>query len=234
MKTTFLATFIIILCFSYAEAQERSAVDLRSNLSLYTGDLMNFFNEVAQNKMMESVDINTVEGSPYLINEFIKGELVTTDSIQYAGLFLRYNVFNDAIEFRKNDTEIELNESFPLLYALIDNDIIVKAKNEKGYFLVKTTGPLYVLEKMNIKYVNAKPASGYRAATKPAFKNFKSDYFIQKELGGDVFKIEDESDIIKVIPDKKQEVKDLIKKENLKVSKEGDLVEIVNYYNSLQ
>ncbi len=232
MKTTILTAFILILTISISEAQERKAIDLRSNLGLYTGDLMNFYNEVAQNKMMESIDISTVEGSPYLNSEFIKGELVTTDSVQYAGLPLRYNVYNDALEFKKNDVEIELNERFPLLYAVIDNTTIVKTKNVEGYFLVRTSGPLYVLEKMNIKFIDGKPASGYRSATKPAFKNFKPEYYIQKDIGKEAYKIDSESDLLNLIPDKKQEVKDLIKKEKLKISKDGDLVEIINYYNN--
>jgi hypothetical protein len=234
MKTTILTTFILILSASISEAQERKAVDLRSNLGLYTGDLMNFYNEVAQNKMMESFDIKAVKGSPYLNNEFIKGELVTTDSIQYSGLPLRFNIYNDAIEFRKDNVDMELNEKFPLLYAVIDNTTVVKAKNEKGYFLLRTSGPLYILEKMNVKYVDAKPASGYRPATKPEFKSFKPDYYIQRNIGENAYKINDESDVLNLIPDKKQEVKDFIKKEKLKVSKQADLVEIVNYYKTLQ
>ena len=87
---------------------------------------------------------------------------------------------------------------------------------------------------MKVKFVDAKPASGYRSATKPAFKIFKPDYYIQKNIGGDAYKIEDDADVLKLIPDKKQEVKDMIKKEKLKASKEGDLVEIINYYNTLQ
>lgn len=233
MKTTIALLSLLFSSLSSLNAQERSAVDLRSNLGLYSGDLLNFYNEVAKNKQMEKFDISLVDGSPYLQNEFIKGELVTTDSIQYKGLPLRYNIYNDGIEFKKNDLELELNSNFPFLYAVIDDAVFVKAENEKGYFALRTLGPVYVLEKMNMRYIDAKPASGYHAAKGPSFKILDSDFYIQQEIGGKITALKKESDLLKMLPDHEEALKAFIKKEKLKVSKKKDLFKIIDYYNSL-
>ena len=233
MKTITLVSILFFSLVLTLNAQERSAVDLRSNLGLYSGDLLNFYNEVAQNKKMEKFDITSVEGSPYLNNEFIKGELVTIDSVQYAGIPLRYNIYNDVIEFKKNDLELELNNNFQLLYAIIDDAVFVKAKNQEGYFTVQSSGPVYLLEKMNIRYSDAKAASGYRPATLPSFKNLDSDYYIQKKLGEEATVVKNEAELLEQLSDKKEELKVFIKNEKLKVSRGEDLVEIIEYYNSL-
>lgn len=233
MKTILLTAVFVCGGFILSNAQERAGDDLRSGLGLYSGDVMNFYNEVSRNQAMEVFDLSRVDGSPYLVNEFETGELVTKDSVQYAGLALRYNIYNDVIEFEKNDLEIELNPNFPMLYAVIGDDIFVAASNRDGYFRVVSTGKVYLLEKLKLKYADAKEASGYQAAKRPSFRPLRSDFYIQKGLGGDVVKVESKNDLLGALADSEQEVASFIKSEKIKAGSEDDLKKLVDYYNSL-
>ncbi|WP_372773224.1 hypothetical protein [Mangrovibacterium sp.] len=217
-----------------AVAQSRAAVDLRSNLGMYSGDLLNFYNEVSRNKMMEPFDLTEIDGSPYLDNEFKKGNVITKDSVQYAGLELRYNIYNDALEFRKNDLDIELNENFPLLYAVVGDDVFVKASNAAGYFQVVQTGDAFLVKKIKVKFVDRKEATGYQAAKKPSFKLLKPDYFVEKELSGEAFRVESNEDLLRIFSDRQDEIETYFKKEKIKVSKESDLIKFWDYYNSIK
>ncbi|WP_163716649.1 hypothetical protein [Mangrovibacterium lignilyticum] len=234
MKTIFLITVIAFSGILSVSAQERAGDDLRSGLGLYSGDVMNFYNEVARNKAMESFDLSLVDGSPYLNNEFVTGDIVTKDSVQYAGLKLRYNIYNDAIEFEKGDLAIELNPNFPLLYAVIGDDIFVKAEDKDGFFRVVSTGKVYLVEKMKIKYNDAKPASGYQAAKRPSFRSLNSDYYIQSVPGGEATELSNKNDVMSIFSDSKSEVAGFIKSEKIKIDKAEDLKKLVAYYNSLQ
>ncbi len=233
MKKILSTLIILSLCTAATFSQERTGDDLRSNLGLYSGDLMNFYNEVAQNKLLETDDISSIEGSPYLYDEFTKGDIVTTDSILYSGIMLRYNIYNNVIEFKKNDVALELNEKFPLLYALVNNAIFVKIENQEGYFLRLSSGKLNLLEKKRIKFAQSKPASGYRATTKAAFKKLDSQYFIYKNSDTPMVEIKKKTDFLPLVSDKKEEIEDYMKKENIKITKGEDLAALVDYYNSL-
>lgn len=231
--------FFLFVCILFVASnqivigQSRSPVDLRSNLGMYSGDLLNFYNEVSRNKMMEPVDLTEIDGSPYLDNEFRVGSVITRDSVQYAGLELRYNIYNDVIEFRKNDLDIELNENFPMLYAVVGNDVFVKTSNSSGYFQVVQTGKAFLVKKLKVKFVDQKEASGYQTAKRPSFKQLNPDYYIEMELGGEALQIEKNEDLLRIFSDAKDNIETYLKKEKIKANRESDLIKVLNYYSEI-
>lgn len=232
-----LKIFVFILLLSFiktAWSQERAGDDLRSSLGLYSGDLLNFYNEFSRNKMLDPKDLSGIDGSPYLNTDFENGFVVTKDSIQYAGLALRYNIFNDVIEFERNDVAMELNENFPLLYVVVDDEVFVKASNKEGYFQVVQAGKTYLLKKLKVKYTDAKPASGYQAYKRPAFAELKPDYYIAKELGGEAYELKSTGDFAEILADRNSDLRAFLKKEKIKIDREADLVKVLDYYNSLK
>jgi len=234
MKLRIIVLMALLSSVEMVFGQERAGDDLRSSLGLYSGDLLNFYNEVSRNKMLDQVDLSGIDGTPYLNGEFEKGFVVTKDSVQYAGLDLRYNIYNDVIEFKKNDLAMELNESFPFLYAVVNDQAFVKADNEDGYFQVVASGDVYLLKKLKMKFVDPKPASGYQSFKRPSFSELKPDYYIEKQIGGDAFQIKNADDLAKIFADKAGEIKAFVKKEKVKADKETDLLKVLNYYNSIK
>ena len=55
MKLRIIVLMALLSSVEMVFGQERAGDDLRSSLGLYSGDLLNFYNEVSRNKMLDQV-----------------------------------------------------------------------------------------------------------------------------------------------------------------------------------
>ena len=77
----------------------------------------------------EKVDrsITNYEGSPYLSEDFVSGEVYDSKK-KFTGLLLRYNIFNDNIEFMQKGTTYALYAEPRIVKVLLGNEVYVVEK----------------------------------------------------------------------------------------------------------
>jgi hypothetical protein len=181
----------------------------------------------------------TIEGSAYLNDEFVDGEVFTTSKIRYEGMLLRYNIYNDEMEFKAENDQILAIASPEGIEKIEYGDIKMvyspysDAKNSKnGFFIALREGKASLYKKPEIVYQEAKEAAAY-SDPKPAMFVRKPDkYYIR--TGNDAARLSNKKkDLPDLFPDHSSEIASFIKSNSINPNKEEDLKKLVDYYNSL-
>ncbi|RKE04242.1 hypothetical protein [Marinifilum flexuosum] len=238
MKKYFILIVFVFCMFTTAMCQKES-IRLYDNLNLYAPSLVNLYNQVKTSKTMDANQYESIDGSPYLNKQFEKGFVISKDSLLYTGLILRYNNYQDIIEFQKDDISYELSNQFPLLYVKINDRIYERLKfkskegDKLGYFQIISDGKVTLYSKKKVNFVEAKPAHGYVEYKPAKFKAEPISYYLKKEGSYTANLIKNKKDIVSLLSDKKVEVLTFINENKLKTSKGEDISRIIDYYNKL-
>lgn len=230
MKKYWLSVFGLLLSTGILSAQNvfevRQAIDLFHTSKMLRGDM---------NKTLTESDI---EGSPYLEDEFIKGTLYTTSNTKYVDVPLRYNIYNDNIEFDTGDgiqalaapeivDKVEFGD-----YTMVYVPYSITKKIRRGFFIVDQEGKASLLIKPDVAFVEATEPGAYKQAEPAKFDKKENEYYIKVGMN-EAKIISNKNDLEEVFPDHTKEIETFIKKNKIKHRKPEDLKKMVQYYNSL-
>lgn len=182
--------------------------------------------------------ITEFEGSPYLNKDFVSGEVYGSKK-KYTGLQLRYNIFNDNIEFIQNGVTYALYAEPRIVKVILGDEAYVvekqeiKGKTGYGYFARLDSGKVVLLAKKIVHFTEKQEPKALEAAGKPAKFTRAPDVFYYRIGDAEISKVGSLKGFIDSLPDKKDEVSSYAKKEKLGTKNESDLVNLVRYYNSL-
>lgn len=228
-------TSLFILCFLYSFGQ--ADLHVQTNEIAQINDLENMLrsmNYIASTEFTEE----DIEGSAYLDEQFINGTVTLTTGVVYSNIPLRYNAYNDLIEFRGRSNEIfninnpdgirelTIGESKFIYTGSFDNK-----QNKKIFAEVITEGTITLLKHHRINLMAAKPAQTHKPAQAPKFIKASSEFLLKKE-DGNAWLFKNEKELLGLLSNK-EKIKELIKKEKLSIHKENDLKRIIEFHNSL-
>jgi len=230
MKKTTIFITILIISAGLVKSQNMSILPLDEFYKQYK------MHEYIQKFGMKSV----VAGSPYETEEFITGDVITTNNIRYRGVPLRLNIFSDEMEFKTEDGSV-LCLAAP---EFTDSVIVGKEKYiycpyasgnkiQRGYFVVLAEGKLTLLMKKNVYLKPEEPAGAYKDAVPPTFVR-KPDEFYFRILPSEAKKVTGKKDIPELLPDSPPSLNEFLKKNKVRFNKAEDLLKIVHLYNSQQ
>lgn len=96
MKKLIIIALLLMAGTTYAQVnyQLSSAVDFVRTYKIASGE---YYSELTE---------KDIQGSPFLNQEFVNGSVYTTTKFQYADIPLRYNIYNDNIEFKTPENKI--------------------------------------------------------------------------------------------------------------------------------
>jgi hypothetical protein len=178
-------------------------------------------------------DYKNVDGSPYLNSEFKDGVIYLKDTMAVK-LPLRYNIYNDEIEYKSKEVNYVVGNPQSLKKILLDGSEFVyfPFSQEGGYFELFESGKCMLVQK---KMVEFRPSEAERPmiGIVPARFVRKSDIFYLVTNNSQAFKIKNITSVIDALQDQKLKIESFIKQEKIKKIKKDDLVKIVKYYNSL-
>ncbi|MBN2236061.1 MAG: hypothetical protein JW729_00790 [Bacteroidales bacterium] len=182
---------------------------------------------------------NEIEGSPYLRNEFQNGYVLTSTNIKYQDVPLRYNIYNDEIEFQMDDNVLALDNPDNYQEVAIGGDIFINcpikggSNNASSYFIrLNNQKKLVLLKRFGIEFLPAKSPQGYVDAKPATFKKMPVSYYVKFE-GKPAEEIGNLKSLLSLFGDKSTEMETYIKKEKLKLRNEEDLLKIISKYNLL-
>lgn len=188
-------------------------------------------------------EFDNIQGSPYANESFIAGNIYKDDKQVFEDVLLRYNIFSDEIEIKKDANSAE--EVYDAL--LKDPDTFVKIKDniyvfvpfegsiEKGHYfrIVSEETNFDLYQKSEVSFKSPFYARTTYERDRPASFDQEHTYYIVDKAGKFYELPDSKSKIIKVMSKKEKEVKSFIKKNKLNFKEEKDLLKLVKYYNSL-
>jgi hypothetical protein len=180
-----------------------------------------------------------IEGSPYLDEEFKIGSIYTAQKLKYVEILLRYNIYNDNLEFKTPSGEIQaLANTGVVEIAIIGNNQFVSLsyveanKFKKGFLVVIEEGRASLYSKPIVAFKEAAQPAAYKQP-EPAKFIRKSDEYYLRIATEPAVSIKSKKDLIDALPDNQKAIEDFINKNKIKIGKPEGLKEVVRYYNSL-
>lgn len=184
-----------------------------------------------------------INGNPFLNEYFTVGVIELNNGLKSGEVLLRYNISSDLFEILRNNDTLILNRPFAVRYIYIDDKVFIfdpelredAKRNLNGYFQLRVDGKLsfYIKRRKDLSYdsfvQNYKGGSG----SKEYYYIEKKPSFVGKTIEGKAFLLISARSLLKNLKDHKAEIKAFIKENKIKFKRENDIVEVIEYYNSL-
>ena len=231
--------FVLILMFSIISSFAQSDVQKDVILSNYSaGSSANVITEIPFQK-------GETTGSIYIAEDWYSGSLELIDGRVVANYPLKYNIRNNEIEINTEEGVRIVNYSMIKDFAwmnttkgveLFQNCDSYTKNNEDlnltGFFQVLVDGKTKLFIKSKIDLVESNYNVAMNAGSKSDKFVKKDEYYIYKDE--QLHKIlKSKGSVLNVLKDKKKEVKNYAKNNDLKFRVIEDLVKIIEYYNTL-
>lgn len=222
---TFGFAAIAFLASTSAFAQTMTGADLRDHMLI---------------KLAKDTDrsVKDFEGSPFLNEQFIAGQVVSAGK-KYTSVPLRYNIFNDQMEFRLNDLTYALYPEARIVKVVLGDEIYVvekydiKGKLDYGYLTRLDSGKLTVFAKKIVRFTDKQEAKALESSNTPAKFTRAADIYYYKIGNGQVTKAGSLKNLIASLPENQTQLEAYAKKEKLSTRNEEDLKKLAAFYNGL-
>lgn len=224
MKKSLIAA-LVLTGIIFTQSQQLSTVGEIAR----TAQFSKVIDEINNGK--QKIKYSDIQGIPYYTATFEDARVGDTSG----KIPIRYNTFLDTIELleQRNVYELPREESYPKF--TFDNGLKLVFVNTfdqyAGYFFELASGKTRLLKKVITKFYDPVPAPNSLIPGTPArFETEKPIYFIR--TADNMIRVpKNDKDLIKSFPDKADELKNFIKKNNIKMNQEPDLIKLVNFLN---
>jgi hypothetical protein len=203
----------------------------KAQVSVNVSQMQNFLDR-------NHLKMNEIKGTPYLNSEYENGTILSDAGILYKNVPLRYDCFNDILEFRRDNKTYCADPKESVKKAEFGGKVFVYKTFEKeggtgnSYFEEVVTGKAALYARYSVNFHEAVPTDGFTDARPAQFGDLMETWYI----GIDSLparKIVNNKKFVEIFGNKKNEVEAYISKQKLSVKKKDDLKKIVTYYNSL-
>ena len=233
MKTIFLTLLFVCSIAIYCNGQQPLGYSLRTNIDLFNS------NQSASGNLHKVLTEKDIKGSPFLNDEFVEGSIYTVQKIQYIEVPLRYNIYNDNLEFKTPTEEIQELATPEIVERAVLGEIqmtyspyLYANKTKKGFFIILEEGKISLYAKPEITYKPATEPAAYKEPEPPKFIKKSDEYYLRVGTG-EAKLISNKKDLIAAFADNQDKIESFISKNKIKTNKPEDLKEVVKYYNSL-
>jgi hypothetical protein len=195
--------------------------------------------EESKNGRETALTYADLEGSPYYNPDFLPAKLGNTAAV----VPIRYNIFADKVELLSGDDVYEapkemgiIGESDLSKFTFEDSHetlVLVNTYDEfTGYFFQLASGKNRLLKKLTVNFKPPIPPPNHLIpGIPPKFENQPPIYFIKTEK--EIIKVpKNTKELLNFFPENKDEIKDFIKKNKIRLNKETDLIKLVTFLNT--
>lgn len=195
-------------------------------------ELMREVRTLAIRNAVGELGYNDIEGNPHYSDEFLDGTVFLKNGNSYT-LPLRYDLFQDEIEFKKDEKVFWLLKS-DVLYIKYGEEIIVpessSEESEKStYFFEEEKGKYSLYIRKKVSFSPKVPPKGYADAIPDRFVRDVDEYYLKQE-GKPALEIRNKKVLSEILSENKPAL-DFIKKSRTKANKLEDLRELVKFLN---
>jgi hypothetical protein len=179
-----------------------------------------------------------LQGSYYLKDSFVPGEIDMDNGDVFTGIPLRFNVFLNEIEVKTADGHIfYLSNKEVVTRISIGDTVLVYSKyrddvESQGYLILLHQGKCQIFQK-NTKYLKeGTPSNGIVPATAPSITDKPTVYLIGFQ-GVVPQLIRNKKELLQLFGEKNQAMDDFIRQQHLNIRKGQDLQKLAAYFESL-
>ncbi len=191
-------------------------------------------NEIGQKKYISESEI---EGSPYIQKEFISGKIIKRDGNEYKEILLRYNVYNNAMEFKQNGTILEIADPQTIDRILLNDKIFVYSKYsafrkfKASYFQLLNEQKYQLLKKYNVLLKGSDASTGFENQhQKMKFEKMPPTYYFRYR-NGTAHQISSQKELIKILQPIPEEITKYIQNNLTNPKDEAQLIDILDHIN---
>ncbi|TMI86380.1 MAG: hypothetical protein E6H10_00105 [Bacteroidetes bacterium] len=200
----------------------------------------NFFTVVSGEPIVFVKFKQLVDGSPYFRDEWMKGNVVLNGvETQYAGILLKLDLYENEVHYQ-NLSGVEMiattriqriilfDTAAQKIFNFINGEFIDGRSPVHGWYLLLAEGDAMLFKQIRKHMTENKP---YGSATiEQSISNSAHYYILYKEDFNEIKKIRDLPDLL---PDKKSQMFDYLKNNNISGKTDSDFENAINYFNSL-
>lgn len=179
-----------------------------------------------------------IRGTPFLVDKWIKGSVSISRGV-YQNLELKYNVYDNALFFNKNDEPFEFQEDVLAFTLMPKEDPATHMVYKRGISGADLRGNEFVqvlleaevgLYKLDVKQLTE--MSEINAGIVKTFAN-TAKYYIGKNGKLKFLKL-NKQEVLAALSDKQDKIQAYINEKKYSFRKDMELVDVLKYYNALQ
>lgn len=223
---------LLFLTFPVISMAQNSMLKTISDFRLY---------KMAKGEYYRNPDISfkDIQGSPFLNDQFIKGTVTTTEGYRYVNVPLRYDQYQDELQFEKDGKPMIFSPKSIIKRAKFGDRtftytsyLFTGNKTKEGYFEILADGNVRLLAHHTIKFFEKEKEKPYVEPKPARFERPMEDFYIQ--IGAlPAQHVSKKKNLLDAFPKHKKEVADYYKSNKLSAKDKEDLIKLVTYYNSL-
>lgn len=185
----------------------------------------------------EKIDVNSIEGIPYLYDDFKIGDVYFGNRFKTPQVLLRLNLYSDEMEFIENDIIKIYAEPNWIDKIVLEDEVFICLSNprfktrKRGFVKMWNSSYPSVLTKMRVIFY--KDAVKAFSETKPIrFERDKDLHYLMKSED-DIVLISTVQKLIDLLEDHSEALSKYAEEENISVSNGADLSRLLDYYHQL-
>jgi len=186
----------------------------------------------------QNLKLSDIQGTPYLVTDFISGKIVTSDGSAVTNIPLRYNAFTDDLEFKKGDDVFIIDPKSIVKKAEFGGAVFSYmsyfsgGKIHDGFLKILTEGKATLLARYSVGFMPKEDVKPFIEPKPARFKAAAKENFITFE-GTPAKSFSNKKGLLELFGEKKGEMEAFISKNNLSVKDDDQLILIVKHYNTL-
>jgi hypothetical protein len=178
-----------------------------------------------------------IKGSRYLKDEFEKGEVYYGGKYMVKDVLLRYNLYDDVMEFKTGNKIMNLDPSMNLNKVVIGDDAFINFKKTtdgiSGFVKIRNSQFPSIVTTMKSKLIEKEAVQGFAEPKPVRFERQADENFLMKN-DNEVERIKSLKKLIESLGDLQSELSTYAKKEKISTNDPEELAKLLNYYNSLK
>lgn len=180
-----------------------------------------------------------IEGSRYLNDGFLLGDIYYDDSLQITEIPLRLNLHNDELEFLHNDSAYALAQPYRIDKIVLGNDEIIYIKTRSntevsGYVKLWNVRYPMLVTKMRINFYKKVVSRSPDVESRPdRFERAPDKQYLVKSEN-EIIEITSTRKLIKLLGDYSQELTAFAKEDKISANDPASLMRLLDYYLELE
>ena len=184
----------------------------------------------------QAASTEPIKGSQYVNDNYVEGTVFYAD--KSLTVPLRYNAFQDVMEYQQNGKPLVLDAKSVQRVNLGDETFVtfpydVKGKQKIGFFAVLDSGEMALFSKKAIIYQAGIKGRALDGGDLPAQYKPVPDTYYYKLGDGSLKEVDNLKSLLADLPENQSAIADFARKEKISFKKEKDLVALVKQYNAL-
>ncbi|HUH51713.1 MAG TPA: hypothetical protein VLZ11_06410 [Flavobacterium sp.] len=224
MKKIIIGVFCLATFLGFS--QNRGGAEIGTGI---TGQVFNYGHK--------AVERHDIVGSPYYEATM---NLASISTFEEGNISLRYNAFQDEMEFRNRGEVYYIPKSEDLTIKFLSPakeyhyvGYTDKNKAYRGYLVVLSDTKVGLYKREQMKFSQAREPQNSYDEFRPAEYSKTADIYLIK-VGAMIDNFpKNKKELIRTFPDKKAEISAYLKKTKISFSKEADLINLVHFLSTL-